>query len=52
MRKKQKAFTYFDDCKICGAMEKADKRGWDLNLEELRQAFRDQEKKQQKSSKE
>lgn len=43
--KKRTSFSYFDNCKICTAMEMADKRGLDLSSEELMQAFRDQAQK-------
>ena len=33
-------WKYFDDCLICQAMEKADKRGRSLSEEELKEAFK------------
>lgn len=31
---------YYDDCPICQAMKMAEKRGKDLSMEELEEAFR------------
>ena len=33
-------WEYFDDCLICQAMEKADKRGGNLSGRELKEAFK------------
>jgi len=40
---------YFHGCGICGAMRKADNAGRGLSLEELRSAFREQNKRQNES---
>ena len=42
-------WKYFDDCLICKAMEKADKRGRNLSMEELKSAFKEQNKKNNKT---
>lgn len=49
--KKSNAWKYFDDCLICQAMEKADKRGRNLSEKELTEAFRKANEKQAKSGK-
>lgn len=36
---------YFDDCIICRGMKKAEERGKDLNLDELRVLFKKANKK-------
>lgn len=57
IKKNSKKFTsgaslagweYFDDCLICQAMEKAEKRGRDLSGTELKDAFRLANEHQQK----
>lgn len=44
-------WKYFDDCLICQAMEKADKRGRSLSEKELTEAFNKANEKQEKSGK-
>lgn len=44
-------WKYFDDCLVCKAMEKADKRGRSLSGKELTDAFRKANEKQEKSEK-
>ena len=38
-KSKSSKWEYFDDCGICQAMKGADERGYDLSMQELRQAF-------------
>ena len=45
--KKKDNFEYFDDCLICHVMEKADKKGVDLSVTELKEVFEKQNKKSQ-----
>lgn len=49
--KKSGKWKYFDDCLICKAMERADKRGRSLSGKELMDAFRKANEKQEKSGK-
>lgn len=44
-------WKYFDDCLVCQAMEKADKRGRGLSGKELTEAFRKANEKQEKLTK-
>ena len=44
-------WKYFDDCSICRAMEKADKRGGGLSEKELKEIFRKANAKQKKQRK-
>lgn len=46
--KKSNAWEYFDDCLVCQAMEKAEKRGKDLSGTELKDVFRLANEHQQK----
>lgn len=48
LSKKSSDWKYFDDCLICQAMEKAEKRGRDLSGIELKDAFRLANEHQQK----
>ena len=42
--KTEESTLYFDDCAICRAMKRADERGRDLSLNELKDVFAEADK--------